>query len=94
MGGREPGETANGGPQLTYTARAMAVRKHPLRLRFEEERRRSAFMAFLPAAGTGIIAADTWLSHWFGVPGGLLAGAVAYVLVWSYESYMWRRENG
>ena len=71
----------------------MTVRKHPLRQQFEVERRRAAFMAFLPATGAGIIASDTWVSPWMGVPGGLMAGAAAYVLVWAYESYMWRRNH-
>ncbi len=65
-----------------------------LRQRFETERRRSAFLSFLPAAGIGIIASDTWLSPWAGVPGGLLAGGFAYALVWVYESFMWRRHHG
>lgn len=68
--------------------------RDPLRQRFETERRRSAFLSFLPAAGIGIIASDTWLSPWAGVPGGLAVGAMAYALVWGYESFMWRRHHG
>ncbi|HNM78852.1 MAG TPA: hypothetical protein PKI89_10820 [Tepidiformaceae bacterium] len=68
--------------------------RDPLRQRFETERRRSAFMSFLPAAGIGIIASDTWLSPWAGVPGGLIVGGLAYALVWGYESFMWRRHHG
>jgi hypothetical protein len=71
----------------------MAATKSPLRQRFEAERRRSAFLAFLPAAGAGIIASDTWLSPWAGVPGGLLLGALAYALVYVYETLMWRRHH-
>ena len=70
------------------------VRKHPLRERFEAERRRAAFLSFLAGTGIGIIAADTWVSPWLGVPGGLAVGAVAYGSVWAYETLMWRRENG
>lgn len=70
------------------------TRKHPLRERFEQERRRAAFLAFLPATGAGIIAADTWLSPWLGIPGGLAAGGFAYGLTWAYESVMWRRRDG
>ncbi|MCC6960849.1 MAG: hypothetical protein IT301_13475 [Dehalococcoidia bacterium] len=68
--------------------------RDPLRQRFETERRRSAFLSFLPAAGIGIIVSDTWLSPWAGVPGGLAVGAMAYALVWGYESFMWRRHHG
>jgi hypothetical protein len=67
---------------------------HPLRRQFEEERRRSAFFSFLAAAGAGIIASDTLVGPWAGIPGGLLAGAAAYALVWSYESLMWRKHHG
>jgi len=70
------------------------MNRDPLRQRFETERRRSAFLSFLPAAGIGIIASDTWLSPWAGVPGGLLTGGFAYALVWVYESFMWRRHHG
>lgn len=70
------------------------VRKHPLRERFEAERRRAAFLSFLAGTGIGIIAADTWVSPWLGVPGGLAVGAFAYGSVWAYETLMWRRENG
>ncbi len=71
----------------------MAATRSPLRARFEAERRRSAFLAFLPATGAGIIASDTWLSPWAGVPGGLLAGALAYAVVYGYETLMWRRHH-
>jgi hypothetical protein len=64
------------------------------RQQFEVERRRAAFFAFLPATGIGIIAFDTWVSPWFGVPGGLLIGGLGYVAVYAYESIMWRREHG
>ena len=70
------------------------MRRHPLRERFETERRRAAFLGFLPAAGIGIIASDTWIAPWAGVPGGLGIGAVAYGIIWSYESLMWRRHHG
>jgi hypothetical protein len=72
----------------------MATSKPPLRERFEAERRRSAFFSFLLAAGSGIIAADTWVSPYLGVPGGLAAGGVAYAAVYSYETWMWRRQHG
>lgn len=72
----------------------MATQKSPLRAQFETERKRAAFLAFLPAAGTGIIASDTWVSPWAGIPGGLLLGALAYLLVYGYETFMWRRNNG
>jgi hypothetical protein len=72
----------------------MAPAKSSLRERFESERRRAAFLAFLPATGAGIIASDTWISPWMGVPGGLMAGALAYLLVYGYESLMWRRDRG
>lgn len=70
------------------------MQRNPLRERFEQERRRSAFMSFLAACGVGIIASDTWVSPWAGVPGGLLAGAAAYGIVWTYESFMWRKHHG
>lgn len=70
------------------------ARKHPLRDRFEVERRRAAFLSFLAGTGIGIIAADTWVSHWLDVPGGLAIGGLAYAIVWAYETLMWRRENG
>jgi hypothetical protein len=63
------------------------------RERFETERRRAAFFAFLPATGIGIIAFDTWVSPWFGVPGGLLVGGVGYATVYLYETIMWRKEH-
>lgn len=69
------------------------MRDHPLRKRFEEERRRSAFFSALFAGGAGIIAADTWLAHWAGALGGLAAGFAAYGLVFGYETLMWRREH-
>ena len=72
----------------------MAQAKPSLREQFESERRRAAFFAFLPATGAGIIAGDTWISPWMGIPGGLIAGACAYLLVYGYESLMWRRDQG
>ena len=68
--------------------------KPALRERFEVERRRAAFMAFLPGMGVGVIAADTWLTPWAGVPGGLILGGFAYVVVYGYETLMWRHHNG
>jgi hypothetical protein len=72
----------------------MAAARSSLRERFESERRRSAFLAFLPATGAGIIASDTWISPWMGIPGGLMVGGLAYLLVHGYESLMWRRNHG
>lgn len=72
----------------------MATAKSPLRQQFESERRRAAFFAFLPATGVGIIAADTWVSPWLGVPGGLLLGALGYATVYAYETIMWRHNHG
>lgn len=72
----------------------MATAKHPLRQEFEEERRRAAFFSFLAGAGTGIIAADTWVSPFLGVPGGVLLGAVAYAVTYLYETLAWRRHHG
>lgn len=68
--------------------------KHPLRQRFEEERRRAAFLAFLPAMGIGVIAADTWVSPWLGVPGGFLVGGLGAAVVYGYETIAWRRRHG
>ena len=76
-----------------YTA-TVAAAKSPLRERFEAERRRSAFFSFLLGAGSGIIVADTWLSPYFGVAGGVTVGAVAYSVVYLYETWMWRRHHG
>ncbi len=73
---------------------AVARPTSPLRQQFETERKRSAFFSFLAGTGIGIIAADTWVSPWLGVPGGLLIGGVAYVLVFGYETLMWRKHNG
>jgi hypothetical protein len=42
----------------------------------------------------GIIASDTWVAPWAGIPGGLLIGAVAYAIVWGWESFMWSRRHG
>lgn len=72
----------------------MTPAKHPLRQQFEEERRRAAFFSFLAGAGTGIIVADTWMSPWLGVPGGVVVGLIAYLVTYGYESFMWRRHNG
>lgn len=65
-----------------------------LRQRFETERRRAAFLAFLPATGAGIIASDTWIAPWMGIPGGVFAGAAAYAAIYTYETLMWRRHHG
>jgi hypothetical protein len=78
---------------VRYTA-TVAAAKSPLRQQFEAERRRSAFFSFLLGAATGIIVTDTWLSPYFGVAGGVAAGAVAYGLVFLYETVMWRRHHG
>ncbi|MCK6563148.1 MAG: hypothetical protein HUU14_06510 [Dehalococcoidia bacterium] len=72
----------------------MASAKSALRERFESERRRSAFLGFLPAMGAGVIAADTWISPLAGVPGGLVAGALAWASIWVYETHMWRKHHG
>lgn len=72
----------------------MTSQKPPLRERFEVERRRSSFFSFLAGAGIGIIATDTWYSHWFGVFGGLLGGGIAYGLVYLYETFMWKHHHG
>ncbi|WP_322797171.1 hypothetical protein [Tepidiforma sp.] len=69
-------------------------RRHPLRDRFEAERRRSAFLSFLAGAGIGIVAFDTWVSHWLGIPGGVLVGGFAYAVTYGYETLMWRRHHG
>jgi hypothetical protein len=65
-----------------------------VRQEFERERRRSAFMSFLAGCGIGIIVTDTWVNHWFGVPGGMASGAAAYGLVYGFETLMWRRNHG
>ncbi|MCC6382116.1 MAG: hypothetical protein IT304_06370 [Dehalococcoidia bacterium] len=66
----------------------------PLRRRFEQERRRAAFLAFLPMAGVGIIATDTWVDHWLGALGGLALGGLGYAVVYAYETVMWRLHHG
>ncbi len=71
----------------------MATGKSALRTRFETERRRAAFLTFLPAAAIGIIASDTWITPWAGIPGGLLLGGFAYTLTYAYETLMWRKHN-
>jgi hypothetical protein len=71
-----------------------APRRNPVRERFETERKRSAFLSFLAGTGIGIIAADTWVSPWLGVPGGFLVGGMAYALVYGYETLMWRKHRG
>ncbi len=81
-------------PILVGMTKQAAPARHPLRERFEVERRRSSFLAFLPATGIGIIAADTWVSPLLGVPGGLLIGGIAYGGVYLYETLMWRKEHG
>jgi len=68
--------------------------RHPDRERFETERRRAAFLGFLPMTGIGIIAFDTWVSPWMGVPGGLLVGSAGYAIIYVYETLMWRKEHG
>ena len=78
---------------LRYAA-TVTGSKSALREQFEAERRRSAFFSFLSAAGIGIIITDTWISRWFGVPGGLAAGGFAYGLVYGYETLMWRKHHG
>jgi hypothetical protein len=70
------------------------ARKSAQRIQFEVERRREAFFSFLAGAGIGIIVVDTWVNHWFGVPGGLAVGGAAYALIYGYETLMWRRHNG
>ena len=70
------------------------ARAEPLRERFESERRRASFIAFLAGAGSGIILTDMWISHLLGVVGGVALGAMAYVVVFTYESLMWRRHRG
>jgi hypothetical protein len=70
------------------------ARKSALRQEFETGRRREAFFAFLAGGGIGIIAADTWISHWLGAPAGLLVGGAAYAIVYGYETLMWRRRHG
>ncbi len=72
----------------------MAAVKSPLRQRFERERRRAAFLTFLPGMAIGIIVADTWISPLAGIPGGLGTGALAYAIVWAYETFMWRKHRG
>lgn len=72
----------------------MAAPHSQLRQQFEAGRRREAFFAFLAGAGTGIIASDTWVSPWAGVPGGLAVGGVAYLVVYGYETFQWRRHHG
>jgi hypothetical protein len=73
---------------------SVSPRRHPLREEFEVARRREAFFGFLAGTGIGIIAADTWVSHWLGVPGGLLVGGVAYGSIYAYETMMWRKHHG
>jgi hypothetical protein len=72
----------------------MTAVKSRIREEFETERKRAAFFAFLPATAAGIIASDTWISPWAGIPGGLVLGAFAYALVYGYETVMWRRHHG
>jgi len=72
----------------------VATAKHPQREEFEVGRRREAFFSFLAGTGTGIIAFDTWVSPWAGIPGGLLIGSLAGGIVYGYESLMWWRNHG
>lgn len=73
---------------------AEQIPNRSLREEFEVQRRRVAFFSFLPTTAIGIIAFDTWVSPWFGVPGGLLLGGIGYVATYAYETIMWRREHG
>lgn len=66
----------------------------PLRERFEIERRRASFFAFLAGAGSGIIISDMWISPWLGVVGGVALGLLAYGSVFAFESLMWRKHRG
>lgn len=81
-------------PPATRYTQAVAIDKTPLRMRFEAERRRAAFIAFLPGGMTGIIVADTWISPWLGIMGGTVLGLVAYLTVYGYETWMWRKNHG
>ncbi|MCC7366307.1 MAG: hypothetical protein IT303_18260 [Dehalococcoidia bacterium] len=72
----------------------MTVRRNPLREQFEVARRREAFFSFLAGAGIGIIAVDTWVSHWLGTVGGLAIGGLCYGIVYGYETVMWRKHHG
>jgi hypothetical protein len=69
------------------------TQKSPLRQEFEHERRRSAFLSALAAGMAGIIVVDTWIVSWGGVFGGFAAGGAAWLLVYGYESFMWRRKH-
>ena len=71
----------------------MAAATTPQRVKFETLRRRSAFVASLPAGMTATIATDTWISSAFGIVGGVAGGLTAYALVFGYESLIWRRRN-
>ena len=71
----------------------MTPAKHPLRERFEDERKRAAFIGFLTGAGIGIIVSDTWISPLLGVPGGFVIGGIVYGLIFGYETFMWRRHH-
>jgi len=73
--------------------RTMETTKHPLRQQFETERRRAAIRGFLYGTGIGIIAADTFISPLLGIPGGVAFGALAYGLIYGYETFMWRRDH-
>jgi hypothetical protein len=72
----------------------MEPRKDPLRARFETERRRTAFMAALPAILIGIIAGDTWIHPVAGLLTGPLLGAVAYGFTYAWDTWQWRRHHG
>ena len=50
-------------------------------------------MSALAAGMAGIIVVDTWIVSWGGVFGGLAAGGGAWLLVYAYESLMWRRRR-
>ncbi len=67
--------------------------RHPLRDQFEAERRKAALRGFLYGTGIGIIGANIFISPLLGIPGGIIFGALAYGLIYGYETYMWRREH-
>ncbi len=69
------------------------IEKSQLRQEFEYERRRSAFLSSLAAGMTGIIVVDTWIASWGGVFGGFVVGGAAWLLVYGFESYMWKRKH-
>jgi hypothetical protein len=62
-------------------------------MEFEEQRRRTAFLAALPACFAGIIAGDTWVHPVAGLAVGPAAGLAVYALTYAYDTWMWRRRN-